>query len=309
MKNILLLAVLFLSVNITAFAQSLAYELDKIREIKMLESTRDNVERILTGYKSDDDEDDDSNSQTFSFDKIELEVSYTTGDCSDEADETDEWNIAKGKVKTIRISFTDPVKFEDLKYDASDLRKEKVYANVESDFVYYDKEKGIAFFTDEEENEQQIEKIYLFPVYKQGSLLCKNEESELAQGFYSKESFFGNIKLEDRVVISCGHPAVSELNLSANEITASCSATSPEKNKNCSNSPRLINISAKSDMPDDENYLIFEYRVSGGRIVGKGKDVMWDLSDVKPGKYTITVGVDDGCGICGETKTKTVIVK
>ena len=34
----------------------------------------------------------------------------------------------------------------------------------------------------------------------------------------------------------------------------------------------------------------------------------WDLSDVVPGQYTITAGVDDGCGICGKTKTKEVTV-
>lgn len=28
----------------------------------------------------------------------------------------------------------------------------------------------------------------------------------------------------------------------------------------------------------------------------------------KPGEYTITVGVDDGCGVCSETKTETVYV-
>ena len=33
------------------------------------------------------------------------------------------------------------------------------------------------------------------------------------------------------------------------------------------------------------------------------------MSGVRPGSYTITAGVDDGCGICGETKTQTVEVK
>jgi hypothetical protein len=55
--------------------------------------------------------------------------------------------------------------------------------------------------------------------------------------------------------------------------------------------------------------LLYVYKVSGGRIVGTGKDVMWDLADAKPGIYTITAGVDDGCGICGETKTKEITVK
>jgi hypothetical protein len=36
--------------------------------------------------------------------------------------------------------------------------------------------------------------------------------------------------------------------------------------------------------------------------------VKWDLSGVYPGSYTIAAGVDDGCGICGKTQTKTVTV-
>ena len=34
----------------------------------------------------------------------------------------------------------------------------------------------------------------------------------------------------------------------------------------------------------------------------------WDLSGVAPGTYTITAGVDDGCRICGKTKTRTLTV-
>jgi PKD repeat protein len=36
--------------------------------------------------------------------------------------------------------------------------------------------------------------------------------------------------------------------------------------------------------------------------------VTWDLSGVNTGTYTVTVAVDDGCGVCSETKTETVEV-
>ena len=55
--------------------------------------------------------------------------------------------------------------------------------------------------------------------------------------------------------------------------------------------------------------LLYSYTVSGGKIIGQGQKVIWDLSGVAPGTYTITAGVDDGCGICGETKSMEVIVK
>ena len=48
--------------------------------------------------------------------------------------------------------------------------------------------------------------------------------------------------------------------------------------------------------------------MSAGRIVGSGASVSWDLGGVAPGSYTVTVGVDDGCGVCGKTMTQTVNV-
>lgn len=48
--------------------------------------------------------------------------------------------------------------------------------------------------------------------------------------------------------------------------------------------------------------------MTGGKIVGQGPNVIWDLSGVEPGTYTITAGVDDGCGVCGKTKTMEIKV-
>jgi hypothetical protein len=60
---------------------------------------------------------------------------------------------------------------------------------------------------------------------------------------------------------------------------------------------------------DPENdVLTYNYTVSGGRIVGQGANVSWDLTGAQPGTYTITAGVDDGCGVCGKTQTRTITV-
>lgn len=55
--------------------------------------------------------------------------------------------------------------------------------------------------------------------------------------------------------------------------------------------------------------LIYEYTVSGGRVVGQGDKVFWDLKDIRPGTYTITVAIDYGRGPVNETKSETVTVK
>lgn len=54
--------------------------------------------------------------------------------------------------------------------------------------------------------------------------------------------------------------------------------------------------------------LTYNYKVTGGRLVGTGGNVYWNLSAVMPGTYTITAAVDDGCGLCGEKVTRTVTV-
>jgi hypothetical protein len=65
---------------------------------------------------------------------------------------------------------------------------------------------------------------------------------------------------------------------------------------------------ATTSVDAEDDVLTYDYTVSGGRIVGTGKDVRWDLTGVNPGSYTITAAVDDGCGLCGKTKTAEVTV-
>lgn len=96
---------------------------------------------------------------------------------------------------------------------------------------------------------------------------------------------------------------VDRLNLSQNVIFANCDS----EEKRCSENKEKIEIWTEASDPHND-ILTYEYIVSGGKIVGEGTNVIWDLSDVETGEYTITAGVDDGCGICGQTKTKKVFV-
>lgn len=69
-----------------------------------------------------------------------------------------------------------------------------------------------------------------------------------------------------------------------------------------------VSVKTKASDPEGDT-LIYSYTVSGGRIVGQGANVSWDLSTVRPGTYTVTASVDDGCGVCGKTQTKTITVE
>jgi hypothetical protein len=69
----------------------------------------------------------------------------------------------------------------------------------------------------------------------------------------------------------------------------------------------IVSVKTTAKDPEDD-VLTYNYIVSAGRIVGTGANVSWNLNGVQPGTYTITAGVDDGCGICGAKLTKTISV-
>ncbi|MEP6947109.1 MAG: hypothetical protein ABJA02_14410, partial [Acidobacteriota bacterium] len=102
-------------------------------------------------------------------------------------------------------------------------------------------------------------------------------------------------------------PAViNSVNLSTTVIKLGCPAGTVSES-GCSDT-RTINV-ATSASDAENDVLTYNYTVSGGRIVGTGANVQWDLSGATAGTYTITTGVDDGCGVCGKTNTQTITVE
>lgn len=75
----------------------------------------------------------------------------------------------------------------------------------------------------------------------------------------------------------------------------------------CSNSPS-IQIYVYSKTAEKEG-LSYYYNVSGGKIVGKGSRVIWDFSNTKIGKHSITVGVGKDSIIKGKTITKEITLR
>lgn len=317
MKKIIIFAVFILTMYVFASAQSPRAVLDKVKEIKLLESNRKDVEKILKDFELDETDEEDF-TQEFSNDDVDIEITYSNGNCfavEEDDDQITNWKTAEWKVVRIEISFNESIKIEDIENDLSEFKKEQRYANVENSYIYHNKDLGIAFEVDEEDSEEEggedektvedkatseekilvTDTIFLFPSSNNSLMLCDNNET--AKTFYSSESWFGDSKLEDRVVHHESPPAnVEELILSATEITAIPG-----------NAMKILVTTVARD--PDNDVLTYNYTISGGKIDGQGVEVVWDLSGVAPGTYTITAGVDDGCGICGATKTKTVVVK
>lgn len=99
---------------------------------------------------------------------------------------------------------------------------------------------------------------------------------------------------------------VTAVTLSDSEISLPCPPGFRSSSGGCTDST-TISVSTTATDPEND-VLTYNYTVSGGRISGTGASVQWDLTGATPGTYTITTGVDDGCGICGRTETKTITV-
>lgn len=100
---------------------------------------------------------------------------------------------------------------------------------------------------------------------------------------------------------------VESVNLSNTTITLPCPPGTRSASGQCDDN-RTVNVATTARDPEND-VLTYEYTVTGGRIIGSGANVQWDLSGAQPGTYTITTGVNDGCGICGKTNTQTITVR
>jgi hypothetical protein len=100
---------------------------------------------------------------------------------------------------------------------------------------------------------------------------------------------------------------VNSVTLSDTTITLGCRpGYRPREGTTCNDSSSISVATSASDPEND--VLTYNYTVSGGRIVGTGANVSWDVGGLAPGTYTITAAVDDGCGLCGKTQTQTITI-
>lgn len=134
-----------------------------------------------------------------------------------------------------------------------------------------------------------------------GFLLSENPHGWIAQFFIGRR----NPRLVD---IENKFANVTNLTVSDTTITLPCPAGFVPADGATCNDATTVTVTTTAVDPEND-VLTYNYTVSGGRIVGTGANVSWDLSGLQPGTYTITAGVDDGCGLCGQTQTRTVTVE
>jgi hypothetical protein len=286
MKKSFLVIAAVLCLSTFGFSQYQFAALEKAKEIKLLHTDQAAVKSLMGNYElalSDDDLD------RFSSEEATIEVNYSADKCDEDGEVI--WDVPAGRVVLIEVFPEKKLKLEDLGIDLSALVKEQFYANEPDHIIFHDKQAGFAIEVDGD----GVDKFILFPPLRGKPKACS--KTEKAKEFVSSKSWFGKSKLKDRSrVVYCPPPAsVTDVTLSTEELKDL--ALSKE-----------ISVSVTAIDPEND-VLVYNYVVSAGKIVEKGPDVVWDLKNVKPGVYTITAGVDDGCGICGATKTKTVVIK
>ena len=133
-----------------------------------------------------------------------------------------------------------------------------------------------------------------------GFVLSENPHGWIVQAFVGRR----NERLGDIANIPAN---VTALALSDSNVVLPCPPNMvPRAGAVCNDATTVTVTTTAVDAEND--VLTYNYTVSGGRIVGTGANVQWDLSGLSPGSYTITAGVDDGCGLCGQTQTQTVTI-
>lgn len=292
-KIVTLLFLCFLMCS-AAFAQPLKKELEKAGQIKLLESTREDVRKILADFEHDEEENEDY-TQYFSTEKAELEITFSRGSCSEDKSF---WNVPEWTATKIILIPQDTVKVK--KFDFSGYEKEIPDEEFPESYLFHNKTKGIVFEIDD----GKINRAIVYPPEIKSAFLCENENN--AEYFAKQRRLVDLILIDSRKEISCFAANVFTLSLDTEEIIVACG--DQNKNQTCAAENSKIFVTTDANDPEGDT-LVYNYSISAGKIVGTGAKVVWDLSGVKAGTYTITAGVDDGCGVCGTTKTKTVTIK
>lgn len=282
-------------------AQSFSDDLEKVRKIKLLESTRQDVKEILLNedskyFKGDyDDQILDFFYTNFSI----IRVGYSTGTCSNE---DEDWNIGKGRVTEISISPKDISDLTDSGINYSGFEREKRWAkNNRGKYIYHSKEKGIAIVV----RGEIIDAVIFMPPKKDFTNLCNKPE---VRTYYFGKRIQRNPIMKKNYVEYNFHSEVTDIKLSRDEIFFDCQSFALKERKNCLEN-KIISVSVSASDPENDP-LVYNYEVSAEKIIGPGREVVWDLSEAKPGTYKITVFTDDGCGMyCGKWMTKSVVVK
>lgn len=72
----------------------------------------------------------------------------------------------------------------------------------------------------------------------------------------------------------------------------------------------ILSVQIKTIVRNPKNLsLTYEYTVTGGKIIGEGANVTWDLNGSRPQDYTITAAIKGKRGVSAATRTESITVR
>jgi hypothetical protein len=253
MKKIFASLSFILSICCFAFAHDSFPELEIAKEIKLLKSTQSDVKIIMSEFDYDDEEDVvEEYNQEFSSEKAIVRVSFSTGDCSEDAGIRNypKWNVPKMTATKIVITFNETMKLNDLGLKLSNFKRKLENEDDEDseNYIYYDKKAGIIILTDEGE----VEKIILHPPKKRIGNLCHAEDD--SEVFSRNTSFVDSILESDSYCILVNKPSdVTDLDLQSKGVFG-C------KDDNCLDVKKEILVKTTAIDPEND-VLTYNYTV------------------------------------------------
>ena len=282
MKKIIIIIVFCFLLCGSLFAQTRLVELETIKSLKLLESTRSDAVKLLSNDIFPQSVSDYV--EYFYTQNAVIKVIYASGKCSDAAEE---WDVPEWKVTGITISPKEFLGLKSIGIDYSKFRKEKPRKQYKELKLYGDKKAGISILAYGE----RVESVSFSPSEKDFPRLCDKPQ---LKKYYSSKRLIVDDSRKNASYHNFPPPSVVDLKLSSEEIRGSDAAEI------------AVETNIANPMFD---VVTYEYYVSGGKIVGRGAKVVWDLTGVESGIYKITGVADNGCGPCGKYITKSIVVK
>ncbi len=193
----------------------------------------------------------------------------------------EEWKVPEWIVTTVTVTPKSLINLANVGIDYRRFRTERIDPQRKEILAYYDKLSGVAISA----FGKHVDSIYLFPSQANYGRLCDNPK---VKSYYASKRW-ARVPMPKNLIIDYNIPAdVIQVDL------ASAGGSD-------------FSVSTKVVNPDND-ILTYSYKISAGKIIGAGANVVWHLSGVGAGNYTITAAVDDGMGFSGKYVTKTVTI-
>jgi len=122
--------------------------------------------------------------------------------------------------------------------------------------------------------------------------------------------FFVTAAIAAAVCVSFAQKAsdIDSVTLDKDRVFEVCHTGRRSQSGECTQTQATVNVITKTRGTKMDGRSIY-YIPSGGKIVGSGAEVIWDLTDARPGNHWISVGIGTQDVIEGNVITKALTVK